>query len=94
LSIALDRIQSELAPHTVLADAQRAWREVVGEAVAAQASPTAERGGVLTVGCSAAVWAQELDLMAPTIVERLNAALGEGRISRLRCVSVPPADSR
>src|SRR6266567_4999760 len=90
LATALDRIQAELAPETVLADVQRAWRGVVGDAVADQATPTAERGGVLTVGCAASVWAQELDLMAPAIVERLNAVVGEGRIRRLRCVSLPP----
>jgi predicted nucleic acid-binding Zn ribbon protein len=44
---------------------------------------------VLTVSCGAAVWAQELDLMAPTILERLAEALPEGGIERLRCVSVP-----
>jgi hypothetical protein len=35
------------------------------------------------------VWAQELDLMAPTILEGLNARLRAGRVSRLRCVAVP-----
>ena len=35
----------------------------------------------------ASVWAQELDLMAPTILERLNERLGERRITRLRCVA-------
>ena len=33
-------------------------------AIAAAARPTAEREGVLTVTCEAAVWAQELELMA------------------------------
>ena len=64
-------------------------------AIAAEARPTTERGGVLTVSCSASVWAQELDLMAPAIVERLNGLLGGPRLERLRCVAlrherVPP----
>jgi predicted nucleic acid-binding Zn ribbon protein len=87
LSLALDALRDELAPQTLLASAQRAWPAVVGAAIAAEAEPIAERAGVLTVSCSAAVWAQELDLMAPTILERLNEHLAAGHITRLRCVS-------
>ena len=47
--------------------------------------PTAERDGILTVTCDAAVWAQELDLMAAELIEKLNAALGEDAIRELRC---------
>jgi predicted nucleic acid-binding Zn ribbon protein len=88
LSFALDDLRDELAPQTLLADVQRAWPQVVGAAIAGEAAPISERGGVLTVSCSAAVWAQELDLMAPVILERLNARLGGGRVARLRCVAV------
>jgi predicted nucleic acid-binding Zn ribbon protein len=94
LALALDQIRDELAPQTLLADAQRAWSDAVGFTIAAEARPTAERGGVLTVSCSASVWAQELDLMAPMLLERLNARLGAGRLSRLRCVAVPPRELR
>ena len=73
----------------MLADVQLIWREVVGEAIAPEASPVAERAGVLTVSCSASVWAHELDLMAPDILERLNERLGGSRLTRLRCVSTP-----
>jgi predicted nucleic acid-binding Zn ribbon protein len=85
---ALDSLRDELAPATRLASVQQVWPEVVGPAIAAEAAPTAERGGVLTVSCSAAVWAQELDLMGPAIIARLNARLGGSPIERLRCVSV------
>jgi predicted nucleic acid-binding Zn ribbon protein len=89
---ALERVRDELAPQTLLAETQRAWADAVGAVIAAEGRPTAERGGVLTVTCSASVWAQELDLMAPLILEKLNAALVGGHISRLRCVAVPPRD--
>jgi predicted nucleic acid-binding Zn ribbon protein len=56
--------------------------------ISAEAVPTAERAGVVTVSCSAAVWAQELDLMAPKIIHRLNERLPGRRIERLRCVAV------
>jgi predicted nucleic acid-binding Zn ribbon protein len=65
----------------------------VGEAIAAQAQPIAERGGVLTVACAASVWAQELDLMGPELVERLNGSLGGGTLTRLRCVATPPPEA-
>ena len=88
LATALERIQDELAPQTKLADVQRAWPQVVGEAIASEAQPVSERAGVLTVSCSGSVWAQELDLMSEGILERLNTALRGGRIERLRCVAV------
>jgi len=84
---ALRALADELAPQTVLAEVQRLWPQVVGAQIAAQASPRAERGGVLTIACSASVWAQELDLMAPEILRRLNEALAEPSISRLRCIA-------
>ncbi len=87
LESALDRLRDDLAPDTVLADVQRVWAETVGIAIAAEAQPTSERSGILTVSCSASVWAQELDLMAPQIVQRLNLALPGRMIQRLRCVA-------
>jgi len=92
LGLALDRVRAELSPETLLAEVQQAWAEAVGDVIAAEAQPTAERGGVLTVSCAASVWAQELDLMAPMIVPRLNRALRAGQIVRLRCVALPPRD--
>jgi predicted nucleic acid-binding Zn ribbon protein len=89
LAEAFGALADELAPRTLLAEVQRAWPATVGGTIAAQASPTAERGGVVTVSCAASVWAQELDLMGPQIVARLNTALGDDeRVRRLRCVAV------
>jgi predicted nucleic acid-binding Zn ribbon protein len=88
LQYALDELTDDLAPATPLADVQRIWSATVGASIAAEAKPTAARGGVVTVSCAASVWAQELDLMAPQIIERLNAALGDRAVSRLRCVAV------
>ena len=89
LTLALDQIRDELEPDSLLAEVQRVWREAVGAAIAQEAQPTSERGGILTISCSASVWAQELDLMGPAIVGRLNQLLRSGEISRLRCVSLP-----
>jgi predicted nucleic acid-binding Zn ribbon protein len=89
LSSALGGLMGQLAPRSTLAEVQRAWPAVVGAAVAKEAAPTAERGGTLTITCRSSVWAQELDLMAQELVGRLNAQLGEGRITALRCVASP-----
>jgi predicted nucleic acid-binding Zn ribbon protein len=78
-------LTSALAPASTLARAQEAWAGAVGPAIAASAQPTAERDGVLTVTCEAAVWAQELDLMAAELIPRLNAALGGEHVRELRC---------
>jgi len=84
-SFAVSGLAERLAPATTLGAVQRVWEEVV----AAEATPTGETSGVLTITCSSAVWAQELDLMSVTLIERLNDALGAERISSLRCQSVP-----
>jgi predicted nucleic acid-binding Zn ribbon protein len=85
LSVALEDLTSALAPATTLARVQEIWERATGPAIAAAARPSAERDGILTVLCDAAVWAQELDLMAAELVPRLNAALGDQAIRELRC---------
>jgi predicted nucleic acid-binding Zn ribbon protein len=86
---AIAALADRLAPQTTLASVQRVWPDAVGDVIAAQAEPTGEREGVLTVTCSSAVWAQELDLMGPDLVGRINAALGAETVLSLRCSSAP-----
>jgi predicted nucleic acid-binding Zn ribbon protein len=83
----LEALQDRWAPRSLLADVQRVWPQAVGSRIAAEATPTAERAGVVTVTCAAAVWAQELELMGPGLVEQVNAALGGPRVHRLRCTA-------
>jgi predicted nucleic acid-binding Zn ribbon protein len=87
LELALAPLRDGWAPETVLADVQRVWPDAVGAGIAAEARPVSERAGVVTIACSGSVWAQELDLMAPVILERLNHALRKGNVTRLRCVA-------
>ncbi|HET7416718.1 MAG TPA: DUF721 domain-containing protein [Solirubrobacterales bacterium] len=72
------------APQTPLAAAQAAWATALGEQLAAVATPVSERDGTLTVECADAVWAQELDLMQETLLQRLREALGERAPQALR----------
>jgi predicted nucleic acid-binding Zn ribbon protein len=86
-------------PAGLLAAVQSAWPQVAGAALAQAAIPASERAGTVTVTCESAVWAQELELLAPDLLERLNETLlggaegvaGMGRVERLRFVvgSVP-----
>jgi len=87
LANAIGPLREALAPKTLLAEVQRAWPAAAGTAIAREASPVSERGGVVTVACAASVWAQELDLMAPLLMEKLNAAIDVGEVKRLRCVT-------
>jgi predicted nucleic acid-binding Zn ribbon protein len=84
LSQALEGFTATLAPASTLARVQTCWEAAVGAAIAAAARPVAEREGVLTVRCESAVWSQELDLMAPELLGRLNAALGSDLLHKLR----------
>ncbi len=85
LATALDGLTATLAPASTLARAQGVWERAVGPAIAACAAPSAERDGVLTVLCVAAVWTQELTLMESTLLAALNEALGAGTLRELRC---------
>jgi predicted nucleic acid-binding Zn ribbon protein len=89
---ALTALTSALEPPTLLAAVQRAWPEAAG-AFAPHAEPFAERDGEVSVACPEAVRAQELDLMSPLVLERLNEALGRPAVRRLR-VQARPAPAR
>jgi predicted nucleic acid-binding Zn ribbon protein len=85
LASALDRLSLELAPATTLARVQEVWADATGSAIASAARPSAERDGVLTVLCEAAVWTHELTMMQDDLLSRINAALGAETIRELRC---------
>ncbi len=73
-----------VAPQTPLAAIQAAWAGAVGEQLAAVAVPVSERDGTLTIECADGVWAQELDLMQGTLLERLREEVGEQAPRALR----------
>jgi predicted nucleic acid-binding Zn ribbon protein len=89
LSIALEALTSSLEPASDLAAVQAAWEGVVGAAIAAHAAPVAARSGVLEVVCDESVWAAELELMGPDLVDRLEQAMGRRAIVSLRCRTGP-----
>jgi len=84
LGDSLARVLSQAAPQTLLADVQGAWLEACGETIAASSEPVAERSGTVTIACASGAWAQELELMQETLLSRLEAVVGEGRVGALR----------
>ena len=81
---ALERLVSERAPQTLLAEVQGTWPAACGEAIAANSEPVAERDGTVTVACASGPWAQELELMSDELTRRVGALVGEDRVRRLR----------
>jgi predicted nucleic acid-binding Zn ribbon protein len=84
LSFALARVTADLEPATTLARVQGCWVDAVGERLATVARPVSEREGVVTLACEDAMWANELELLGPDLLEKLNVALGDGSVAQLR----------
>jgi predicted nucleic acid-binding Zn ribbon protein len=86
LSSALEGVVRDVAPQTLLARVQAIGTEVAGDRLAAAAAPVSEREGTVTVACQSAVWAHELELLAPDLLGRLEGALGDPLVTKLRFV--------
>jgi predicted nucleic acid-binding Zn ribbon protein len=61
-----------------------AWEEIVGDAVAAQTQPRAIRNRILFIDVSHSTWIQQLQFLKPTLLEKINAFLGETQIKDIR----------
>jgi len=75
---------ADVAPQTLLARVQREWQATCGAEIARRSQPVSERDGVVTIACSSATWAQELDLMQIDLLQRLNSRLGGPAVATLR----------
>ncbi|MDB5371278.1 MAG: hypothetical protein JWP20_2836 [Roseomonas sp.] len=67
------------------------WPALVGPVLAAQTIPRSLTGGTLTLACSGPV-AMELQHLAPQLIGKVNAAMGQTLVQRLRFVqaAMPP----
>lgn len=66
-----------------------AWAELVGPQIAAVTAPeSVTQDGVLRVRVATAAWANELSLMTPRILARVNDGR-QGRVKEIRWVPVP-----
>ncbi len=79
---------TELNVHTVLSR----WATLVGPVNAEHLTPETYRDGVLVVRADSSVWATSLRTMAPQLVARLNAELGDGTVIRVQVLG-PEAPS-
>lgn len=68
------------------------WPVIVGIDVARHCTPVTFEDGVLVVRADSTAWATQLRLMAPTLLERLEAETGQGVVTELRIVG-PSAPS-
>lgn len=69
----------DVAVHGVMAR----WPTIVGREMAEHCKPESYDDTVLTVRTSSTAWATQLKLLAPDLVRRLNAELGEGTVTRV-----------
>ncbi|WP_432092287.1 DUF721 domain-containing protein [Streptomyces sp. bgisy100] len=62
------------------------WPQMVGPEVAQHCEPQRydEDARVLTVQCDSTAWATQLRLLAPQLVARLNADLGQGTVKMIK----------
>jgi predicted nucleic acid-binding Zn ribbon protein len=60
------------------------WPELVGDDLAAHASPLSLRDGELLLEAESTAWATQLRLMARQVMDRLNTQLGAGTVTSLR----------
>jgi len=59
------------------------WRRAVGDVIAGHAQPTMVRGKKLTVTVDSSAWMQQLALLKPEIMEKLNAAMGANAVDNI-----------
>ncbi len=86
---AVERAAAAVMPKTLIAEVQRVWPAAAGPALAAAATPVSEHAGVVRVRCGSGVWAQQLDLLSPQVVEALNRELGRQAVTGLRADARP-----
>lgn len=59
------------------------WAHLVGPANAEHSKPESFSAGVVVIRADSTAWASQLRLMTPQLLAKLNAALGDGTISRI-----------
>jgi predicted nucleic acid-binding Zn ribbon protein len=68
------------------------WAGVVGEDIAAHAVPVSLTDGVLSIQAESTAWATQLRMLQSQILAKIDTAVGQGVVTRLR-ISGPAAPS-
>jgi hypothetical protein len=61
-----------------------AWNEIVGESVAGHSQPRSIRNQILFIDVTHPTWMQQLQFLKPTLLDKVNAFLGESLIQDIR----------
>ena len=70
------------------------WAEIVGHDLAAHTRPDSFADGELAVTADSTAWATQVRLLAPVLVRRLNAELGDGSVRRVKVRGPAPPRQR
>jgi predicted nucleic acid-binding Zn ribbon protein len=70
------------------------WAEIVGADLAAHTKPDSFADGELAVTADSTAWATQVRLLAPVLVKRLNAELGDGSVRRVKVRGPAPPRRR
>lgn len=62
------------------------WPGLVGQQIAAHATPTSLRDGVLTVSAETTAWATQLRMVQAQLLAKIASAVGDGVVSSLKIV--------
>ena len=94
---AVSALVEGLAPASGLAALQRVWPDAVGDVIAAQAHPAAERDGVVTVTCSSRI-RRLLGIFSSADASRIPRPTSGVRAARYKicfirlAIAAPPAE--
>jgi len=70
------------------------WAEIVGADLAAHTRPDTFADGELAVTADSTAWATQVRLLAPELIRRLNAELGDGTVRRVKLRGPAPPRRR
>jgi predicted nucleic acid-binding Zn ribbon protein len=70
------------------------WAEIVGRDLAAHTRPDSFADGELSVTADSTAWATQVRLLAPVLVKRLNAEVGDGSVRRVKVRGPAPPRQR
>ena len=73
-----------LRQHVLEQQALTRYREIVGPQIAASSCAQMVRDGILFVACKSSTWANELTLLKPEIMKKLQSALGRKAVKDVR----------
>ncbi len=60
------------------------WKEIVGKRISEESIPISVSRGILKVRVSSSVWMNELQMMKPGLMERIEKRFGRGKIKDIR----------